>query len=113
MLKTLRSEISDLGWIIRTLTLAAVVAALYRELRLPAKERTWHGSLLGFVPYDFRPPSPSRLVKAYWNPGSSQVVGPQPFGVGWALNLPAAAALLDRVASRFGGRRTTASRTKG
>jgi hypothetical protein len=105
MLKTLRSEIADLGWIIRTLTLAALAAALYRELRLPPAERTWHGTLVGFVPYDFRPPSPARLLNAYWNPRSDRVVGPQPFGVGWALNLPAAAALANRIMTGVGGGR--------
>jgi hypothetical protein len=89
MLKTIRSEIESLGWIIRTLAIASVAGALYRELRLPPEERTWHGRLLGFVPYDFRVPTPAKMVTAWWNPKSDQVIGDSPFGVGWSLNLAA------------------------
>lgn len=107
MLKTIRSEIGDLGWIIRTLAMAAVAGALYRELRLPPEERTWHGKLLNFVPYDFRVPTPAKFVQAYWNPKSSQIVGDPPFGVGWSLNV---AALADKVQG-FGADGSKRSRT--
>lgn len=98
MLKTIRSELEDLGWIIRVLGMAAVAGALYQEFRRPPEERTWHGRLLGFLPYDFRIPTPARFVTAWWNPRSSQVIGEPVFGVGWSVNL---AALADRV--RDGG----------
>jgi hypothetical protein len=94
MLKTVRSEIGSLGWLVRTATLAAIAGAIYRELRLPAEERTWHGRLLGFIPYDFRMPTPRRFLDAFWNPKSGRLFNDQPFGVGWALNVPAAVALL-------------------
>lgn len=94
MLKTVRSEMGDLGWLIRTLTLAAVAGAIYREMRLPAEERTWHGRLLGFVPYDFRLPTPRRVIDAFWDPKSKRLFNNQPFGVGWAVNVPAALALI-------------------
>jgi hypothetical protein len=100
MLKTVRSEIGDLGWLVRTATLAAIAGAIYREMRLPAEERTWHGRLLGFIPYDFRPPTPRRVVDAYWNPKSPRLFNDQPFGVGWALNLAAAANLLRGLRQR-------------
>lgn len=94
MLKNLRSEIGDLGWLIRMLTLAAVAGAIYRELRLPPEERTWHGRLLGYVPYDFRLPTPRRVIDAVWNPKSTRLFHDQPFGVGWVVNVPAALALV-------------------
>lgn len=94
MLKTLRSEIESIGWLIRTLTMAAVAGAIYKELRLPPEERTWHGRLLGAVPYDFRIPTPAKVIGAWWNPKSKQIVGDTAFGVGWSVNV---AALADRI----------------
>jgi hypothetical protein len=100
MLKTVRSEMGDLGWLIRTLTLAAIAGAIYREMRLPAEERTWHGRLLGFVPYDFRLPTPRRVIDAFWDPKSKRLFNDQPFGVGWAVNVPAALALIGGLRQR-------------
>ena len=91
MLKTLRSEIDSLGWILRTLALAAVAGAIYQELRLPPEERTWHGRLLGFVPYDFRVPTPAKLIRSWWNPETDRLISDAPFGVGWSVNLAALA----------------------
>src|SRR5262249_59437089 len=34
-----------------------VGAAVATELVKPADKRTWHGRILGFVPYDLRPPT--------------------------------------------------------
>jgi len=111
MLKTVRSEIGDLGWLVRTATLAAIAGAIYREMRLPAEERTWHGRLLGFIPYDFRPPTPRRVVDAYWNPKSERLFHDQPFGVGWALNFAAAAALLRGMRQQTQRAKPTTRRT--
>jgi hypothetical protein len=88
MIRTLRSELSNLVWIVRTLAVLTVAAALYRELRLPPEQRTWHGRLFGAIPYDFRLPTLGRLRDAYWNPGSNKVFTDRPLGVGWAVNLP-------------------------
>lgn len=99
MLKTIRSEIEDLGWILRALAMAAVAGAVYKELKQPPEERTWHGKLLGVVPYDFRIPTPSKVMSAWWNPRSSRVVGDTAFGVGWSLNLAALTAQLRSVGS--------------
>ena len=115
MLKTVRSEMGDLGWLIRTLTLAAIAGAIYREMRLPAEERTWHGRLLGFVPYDFRLPTPRRVIDAFWDPKSKRLFNDQPFGVGWAVNLPAALELiaaLRRRATPPAPRRKATTQTK-
>jgi hypothetical protein len=107
MLKTLRSEVDALGSILRTLALAAVVGAIYREMRLPPEERTWHGRLLNAVPYDFRIPTPARLIGAWWNPRSDRVIGDPVFGVGWSVNL---AALLGRVEAARGNAGSPAKR---
>ena len=100
MVKTLRSEVGDLGWIIRTLGLVAIVGAVVREMRLPPEKRTWHGRLLGFVPYDFRMPTPRRLRDAFWNPHSDRLLSDQPFGVGWAINVPAAGRVAQALIAR-------------
>lgn len=62
-------------------------AAVYQELRKPAAERSWHGHLWGRVPYEFRPPTISRLRDAYWAPDDTHVFTDTPFGVGWSVNV--------------------------
>jgi len=73
---------------LKLLAAALVIAALIKELRLPKEDRTWHGALADFVPYDFRKPTVDRFKHTLWNPEGSIVVG-RPFGVGWTLNLGA------------------------
>jgi len=85
---TARSEIGSLMWLLRMAVVAAVAGAIYTELRKPPEERTWNGTLLGFVPYDFRLPTLERLRSAYWNPGSPKIFTARPLGVGWAVNIP-------------------------
>jgi hypothetical protein len=106
MIPRLRTELSDLVWIVRSLALLTVAAALYQELRRPPDKRTWHGRLFGFVPYDFRLPTLDRLRQAYWNTGSNKVFTDRPLGVGWAVNLPP---LLRRLGFTISRRRQTAS----
>lgn len=72
---------------VRVLGVGLAAAAIVKELRKPRGERTWHGEIVGFVPYDFRLPTLERLKSSVWNPDSSQVFTPQVFGVGWSLNL--------------------------
>lgn len=96
---TARSELGDLLWLVRMAVFGAVAGALYVELRKPPAERTWHGRLLGVVPYDFRMPSLEGVRQAYWNPRSPKVVTPRPVGVGWAVNIPT---LLRRLGVRRG-----------
>ncbi|MGH8911996.1 MAG: DUF5808 domain-containing protein [Acidimicrobiia bacterium] len=74
------------AWRIALAIIGAV--AIVQELRKPSDERTWHGKVADFVPYDFRMPTIERLRSTYWNPGGSIVPG-KVFGVGWALNLGA------------------------
>jgi hypothetical protein len=85
---TARSELGALVWLARTAVLGAVAGAVYVELRKPPAERTWHGKLLGVVPYDFRLPTIERLRQSYWNPHSPKMFTDRPFGVGWSVNIP-------------------------
>ncbi|HEX2420581.1 MAG TPA: hypothetical protein VHL55_03190 [Acidimicrobiia bacterium] len=64
------------------------VVAIVQELRKPRADRTWHGKVFDFVPYDFRVPSVDRVRETYWNP-EGPVVSGKVFGVGWAPNLGA------------------------
>jgi hypothetical protein len=96
-------EISALGWLIRTAVIAAVGGAIYQEMRKPSAERTWHGKLLGFVPYDFRLPDLDRLRDTYWNTSTNRIFTDKPIGVGWSVNLAAVlkrAGLLKRPTRR-------------
>ncbi|HEX9098921.1 MAG TPA: hypothetical protein VF956_05480 [Candidatus Dormibacteraeota bacterium] len=82
----------------RLLRLAVVglfVAAVATELSKPEDERTWHGKVGGFVPYDFRPPTWERIQGAYWNPESDRLFSDRVFGVGWAVNLYQAKRMLE------------------
>ena len=65
-----------------TLTLAAVC----QELEKPEEERKWHGTIAGFVPYDFRIPTIEKFKEAYWNPYERRIFTHEVFGVGWAIN---------------------------
>lgn len=85
---------------LRLITFALVVAAVVKELRTPAAERTWHGSVAGFVPYDFRRPTAARLRAAMWDPQGSHLVSPRAFGVGWTVNVGRVVALVrEKVAA--------------
>jgi hypothetical protein len=64
------------------------VVAIVQELRKAAEDRTWHGKVAGFVPYDFRKPTPERLRDTYWNP-EGPMVSSKAWGVGWAPNFGA------------------------
>ena len=66
---------------------ALVGAAVATELRKPAAERTWQGSVLGLIPYDLRVPTVEKVKNALWNPDGERVLVPHPFGVGWTVNV--------------------------
>jgi hypothetical protein len=65
--------------------LAAV--AIVEQLRRPSDERTWEGTVVGYVPYDFRMPTIERARSRWWNPDEPRLFVPQVFGVGWTINL--------------------------
>lgn len=86
--------------VVRLVMLGLAVAALVKELRTPAPERTWHGVVVRFVPYDFRMPTVARMKERMWNPEGEHLINPRVFGVGWTLNAGKAVALVrQRMAS--------------
>jgi hypothetical protein len=74
------------GGLLRLLAIGFGIAAVVKELRLPPDQRTWHGTIATYVPYDFRLPTADRLRQRLWAPDDPQVLMPTAFGVGWALN---------------------------
>ena len=78
---------------LKVLAAILAIAALIKELRLPKEQRTWHGAIAGFVPYDFRMPTVEKIKKTFWNPDGAIVVN-RVFGVGWTINLGAVVAKL-------------------
>jgi hypothetical protein len=93
----------------RLTAMGLLVAAVATELSKPPAERTWKGRVLNFVPYDFRPPTWSRIREAYWNPNSDQLFNDRVFGVGWAVNLHRAKTLMDEGFRRLMGTRESLS----
>lgn len=79
----------------RLVAFGLVAAAVATELSKPEAERTWHGKVLGVVPYDFRPPTWQRIRDAYWNPDSDALFSDRVWGVGWAVNLHKAKTLME------------------
>lgn len=73
---------------LRLIATLLAIAAVVKELRLPKDQRTWHGTLIGFVPYDFRKPTIEKVKATFWNPDAPIIVG-RVFGVGWTLNVGA------------------------
>ena len=82
------------GGLLRLLAIGFTIAAIVRELRLPAAQRTWHGLVAGVVPYDFRPPTVARARERLWSPDTPGIVVPTVFGVGWTVNLGRVVALV-------------------
>ena len=83
-------------WFIRLIEAAAItvtLAALCQEMEKPREQRHWYGKL-GFIPYDFRLPTISRLKESFWNASDSRIITSEPFGIGWAINF---FALLDKM----------------
>ena len=85
-MKKIRSTVSLLFGLI-------ALAAIVEQLRKPVDERNWHGQIL-FVPYDFRPLTPKRMLERWWNPDDPRLLTPHVFGVGWSVNLYRAKELL-------------------
>lgn len=69
-------------------------AAIATELAKPEDERTWHGKIEDFVPYDLRVPTTDRLRASVWDPESDEILVPRAWGVGWSINF---SALLRRI----------------
>ena len=79
----------DEKWFVRIVQVTAItlaLAAVCQELEKPKEERTWHGKIAGFVPYDFRLPTIERFKESYWNAYDSRIFTPEVLGIGWAIN---------------------------
>jgi hypothetical protein len=85
---------SRLAAAVRLVSLGLAAWAVAQELRKPREARTWHGTVAGFVPYDFRPPTPQRFRERIWAPQDPRLLQPMAFGVGWSVNLGRVLALL-------------------
>ncbi len=72
--------------LIRLARFGLIVAAVVTELRMPPAERTWHGVVAGFVPYELRVPTVARFRERVWAPEGGHLFGPHVFGVGWTVN---------------------------
>lgn len=81
--------------IVRFATWGVTAAAIVQELRKPGSERTWHGRVAGFVPYDFRFPTIGRMRASWWSPDDDRILTEQVFGVGWSVNFGRVARLLQ------------------
>jgi hypothetical protein len=86
---------------VKVVAIGLLVAAVVQEAAKPRAERTWRGRVLGFVPYDFSPPTWGRIRRAYWNPEDGRLFTDRVLGVGWAINLHRAGALLSGLFSRM------------
>lgn len=71
-----------IGIVIAVVTVVAVLDQLGRA----PEDRDWHGRIIG-VPYDFRPPSISRVRQRLWNPDDERILVPHVWGAGWTVNL--------------------------
>lgn len=60
--------------------------AIRQELVKPKSERTWHGTLFGWLPYDFRRPTMQRVRDTMWAPMNPKLFMPRVFGLGWDIN---------------------------
>ena len=91
----------DLLKLARTAVWLAFFGAIYQELKKPPEQRTWHGKVLGVVPYDFRLPTIERVREAYWAPERDEIFTEKVVGVGWAVNFPTAARKLSELAEQY------------
>ncbi len=82
-----RKHANGFATLVRLVAIGLAVTAVVKELRTPEDERTWHGEVAGFVPYDFRVPTVERFRERVWDPEGDHIVSPHVFGVGWTLNV--------------------------
>ena len=75
-------------WLVRIVEAAVItvtIAAVCHELEKPVAEQRWHGRV-GFVPYDFRPPTFDKFKGLCRNPDDDRIFTQAVWGIGWAIN---------------------------
>jgi hypothetical protein len=82
---------------VKLVVIGLVVAAVIEQLRRDPNERTWEGTIAGFVPYDLRMPTLEGARSRWWNNDDGRLFVPQVFGVGWTINLARLARLARSV----------------
>jgi hypothetical protein len=82
-------ELTVKGWRgLATCSAVVLVAAVVaQELRLPVGQRTWHGHVFHYVPYDFRRPTFDRIRRSLWDPTNPSLFTDRSLGIGWSINL--------------------------
>lgn len=87
---------------LRLASAGLAIAAVTQELRRPKADRSWHGRIAR-VPYDFRAPTPRRLLRRSWAPDDARIIVPRAFGVGWGINFASALAAVKRSRASYAG----------
>lgn len=82
-MKRKNTRLQNITWF--TVVLTLVGAAMFDQLRRPAENRTWQGSIMG-IPYDFRIPTIERIRAEVWNKDTNRILMPHSFGMGWGIN---------------------------
>jgi hypothetical protein len=100
---TTRMAFADFARLMRLIGPALFLATIVQELRKPREQRTWHGNVFGFIPYDYRPPTLTRIKESFWNPADHHLFTPRPMGIGWAVNVYELRRRLSGGPSRGGG----------
>jgi len=83
--------------VIRFVLVALAITAIYQEMKKPREERQWHGKVVGFVPYDFRFPTITRIRERLWNPDDPRIITERAFGLGWTINFYSVGRLVRRL----------------
>lgn len=73
--------------LLKFIAFGLLIAAVVEEFRKPHEQRTGVGRVGNLVPYDFRMPTPARVMSRIWNPTEERIITETPFGVGWTVNL--------------------------
>jgi len=73
--------------LLKMVMFALVVAAVTKELQKDPEDREWHGTVAGFVPYEFRVPTVERFKERVWDPDGEHLLSPHVWGVGWTVNV--------------------------
>lgn len=83
--------------VVKAVAFALVVAAVTKEMQKEPQDRTWNGTVAGFVPYEFRLPTVERIKSRVWDPEGEHILSPRIFGVGWTVNVGRVVAVTKNV----------------